>query len=134
MAADPRSWMWSEACAMMARADEMQRQFFRPPLSESGGASWEPPIDVFETAGEVHLVAALPGVAASDIKVSAEGDTIVIRGVRKQLALTRGAVVHRLEIPYGRFERRVRLAGSRLKVAHSEFRDGCLMLGLEKLA
>ena len=28
-AADPRSWMWAEACAMIERAEQLHRQFFR---------------------------------------------------------------------------------------------------------
>ena len=29
-ASDPRSWMWSEALEMLARAERMQRQIFQP--------------------------------------------------------------------------------------------------------
>lgn len=117
----------------MAQAEQLRRQFSQP-SSADASSGWEPPIDVFESPGEVTLVAALPGVDPATIEVRVEQDTIVIRGARKLPATARGAVIHRLEIPHGRFERRVRLAGSRLKLSRSEARDGCLLLGLEKIA
>ena len=48
-AADPRSWMWAEACAMIERAEQLHRQFFRPGLARAPAANWEPPVDVFES-------------------------------------------------------------------------------------
>jgi len=42
----PRDWMWSEACDMLARAERMHREFFRPARSR---LAWEPPVDVLET-------------------------------------------------------------------------------------
>ena len=47
--ADPRNWMWAEACAMIERAEQMHRQFFQPGSAAAPAASWEPPIDVFES-------------------------------------------------------------------------------------
>jgi hypothetical protein len=38
----------------------------------------------------------------------------------------------RLEIPYGRFERRLTLS-TRLRLAERELRDGCLVLTFTKL-
>ena len=60
-AADPRSWMWAEACAMIERAEQLHRQFFRPGLARAPAANWEPPVDVFESERELTIVAALPG-------------------------------------------------------------------------
>ena len=31
-----RGWMWSEACAMLARAERLQADFFRPLASTTG--------------------------------------------------------------------------------------------------
>ena len=44
------------------------------------------------------------------------------------------AAIHRLEIPYGRFERRIALPAGRFEVARSDLVDGCLTLSLRKLA
>jgi HSP20 family protein len=103
---DPRDWMWDEACALMERAARMQRQFFQPaPSSSSPG--WEPPIEV-------------------------EGNDVVISGFRQLPAVTRNTAIHRLEIPHGRFERRIRLSTAAFAVAQFELERGCLMLRLEK--
>jgi len=35
-----RSWMWSEACEMLARAERLHREFFRPIRAVSRLAAW----------------------------------------------------------------------------------------------
>jgi hypothetical protein len=52
------SWMWTDACAQVERAERLHRQFFHP----GSAAGWQPPIDVFETDEEQWIMAALPGV------------------------------------------------------------------------
>jgi HSP20 family protein len=42
-----------------------------------------PSMDVSETDGEVRIRTELPGVGASDIDVSFDGDVLVIRGEKK---------------------------------------------------
>ena len=49
----PRDWMWSEAFAMLARAERLHREIFRPIGSASRLPAWEPPVDILETAREV---------------------------------------------------------------------------------
>jgi HSP20 family protein len=121
--------MWSEACAMLARAEGMHRQFFQP----AQAASWEPPVDVFETERELWIIAALPGVAAADLDVAIDGQVIRIAGLRRQPAEARGAAIRRLEIPYGRFERSIVLQGGRFNLDRSELESGCLLIRLSKL-
>src|SRR5262245_1579307 len=100
-AGDPRTWMWAEACAMLERADRLNREFFRPGGASSQGANWEPPLDILETDHELWIIAALPGVELKDIKVSVEGDALSIAGQRRLPEAVRGALIHRLEIPHG---------------------------------
>ena len=72
MTADPRRWMWAEACSMIERAEQMHRQFFQPGFAASPRASWEPPVDVFESEQGLLIVVALPGVESQDIEISSE--------------------------------------------------------------
>jgi hypothetical protein len=44
----------------------------------------------------------------------------------------RRAKVHRLELPHGRFERRIRIAFPHLTLGEATLTDGCLELILEK--
>ena len=129
---DPGSWMWAEACALIDRAERLQRQFFQPGLSAARTASWEPPVDILESERELYIIAALPGVEPHDLELSVEADVLTIAGRRRLPASVRGAAIHRLEIPHGRFERRIRLPGAGLKLARSELVSGCLFLNLAK--
>jgi HSP20 family protein len=130
MGADPGTWMWTEACAMIERAERLQRQFFRPGLS-TASASWEPPVDIFESDEGMRIIVALPGVEPQDIKVYFDSGELVITGLRELPAVTRAAAIHRLEIPYGRFERRIPLPGA-VDIERSDLMRGCLSLSLTK--
>ena len=130
---DPKHQMWAEACALLKQAEQLHRQFFEPSLEESRAAArWEPPVDVFETEGELWIIAALPGVAPEAVQVEIEGPTLVIAGTRPLPCKGRSANIVRLEIPYGRFERRITLS-ARLRLAERELRNGCLLLTFTKL-
>ena len=124
--------MWAEACALIERAERLQSQFFRPSLPGAHQAVWEPPVDICETERELCVIAALPGVEQRDLEVSIEGDVLVIAGTRRFASLPGDAVIHRLEIPHGRFERRIRISASWLRMDRSELLNGCLVLILMK--
>ena len=126
---DPKHQMWAEACALLKQAEHLHRQFFEPSRES---ARWEPPVDVFETEREVWIIAALPGVAPEAVRVEIEGQTLVIAGTRPLPSKGHGAHIVRLEIPYGRFERRITLT-SRLRLAERELRNGCVLLTFTKL-
>jgi HSP20 family protein len=130
-AVDHRQWMWAEACAMIERAEQLHRQFFQPAIATVAG-SWEPPVDVFSSERELFVVAALPGVEPEDVKVSIDQDLLVIRGMRQLPAAARGKAVHRLEIPHGHFERRIRLPPVRWSLNRSALQNGCLFATLTK--
>jgi len=123
---DPKNQMFAEACALLKQAEQLHRQFFEPAPSPQG-SGWEPPVDVFETEREVVIVAALPGVAPEAAHAEIEGQTLIITGTRPLPCAGRRANIVRLEIPYGRFERRITLS-SRLQLAARELRNGCLIL------
>lgn len=128
-ARDPRNLMFNEALAMIARAEQLQRRFFEP-----GGSAtcWEPPVDVFETADDFWIIAALPGVDADELSLSINGDVLRIAGQRRLPSPARDATIHRLEIPYGRFERSIRLKAGPLTLDQSELANGCLIIRLGK--
>jgi HSP20 family protein len=128
---DPRVWMWNEALAMIARAEHLHRRFFEPGMSMQA-ASWEPPVDVFETDWEFWVVVALPGVEQPDLDVSIDADVLRVAGQRRLPAVARTASIHRLEIPHGRFERHIKLPTVRFVLGRSELANGCLLVNLMK--
>jgi HSP20 family protein len=127
---DLDAWMWAEACEALARAERLHRQFFRLGTREPV-PTWEPPVDVLETEDELWIVAALPGVEASQLEVAVADGILVIAGVRSA-PLRRAAAVHRLEIPLGRFERRIPLPAGRFELTRRDLAYGCLTLVLRK--
>ena len=128
---DPRDWMWSDALHMLAQADRLHRQMFRPQASAQG-ANWEPPVDMLETDNEVLILAALPGVDAEQVQASIVNGVLVIAGVRVLPAELRTATIHRLELPQGRFERRVALPAGRYDKVRRTSVNGCLVISLTK--
>ena len=124
--------MWVEACDMLDRAERMHKQVFR--VSRIGGRrpAWEPPIDIFETDREVLIVVALPGVEPGQVEIAIEADALVIRGERRVPSAGNQPMIRRLEIPRGRFERRIELPAIRLEITRKELSHGCLWLNLIK--
>lgn len=129
---DASQWMWAEACEMLDRAERLQRQFFRPGQVARQGPTWEPPIDIFETEREIGIFVALPGVEPQLIEVSVDGNTLRVAGSRQLPSFADSFAIHRLEIPHGRFERRIRLQSGRLELERREARNGCLLLVFSK--
>ncbi|MEO8122494.1 MAG: Hsp20/alpha crystallin family protein [Burkholderiales bacterium] len=120
--------MWAEAVALLERAERLERQFFLPPVAR--GACWSPPIDVFETELELTVLVALPDVDPAQIELAFADGVLIVSGVRRLPVVLAGAAIRRLEIPQGRFERRLAVPARCL--ARSEFRNGCLLVVLAK--
>lgn len=128
----PRDWMWSEACEMLARAERLHRELFRPAAAQAQLPVWEPPVDILETEYEVLALVALPGVEPDKVQAAIEGSDLVIAGARTVPAEWRTAVIHRLELPQGRFYRRVRLPAGRYSDVRRAVVAGCLVITLQK--
>jgi len=122
-------WMWSEACDTLARAERLHRQFFQPRRA----GTWEPPVDILETEREVLLFFALPGVSIEKVEAVIDGPDLVIAGTRVLPSELRTAIIHRIELPQGRFERRVRLPAGRYRDVRRSAADGCLVITLLKV-
>ena len=72
---------------------------------DSAEASWVPPVDIFEDAEAIRIIAEVPGVKPEDVKISLENNVLTIRGSKQQVAQERTEQVHRYERTYGTFER-----------------------------
>lgn len=126
-----RSWMWAEAVQVIERAERLHRQFFQ--CTASGrGLAWEPPVDIFETEVGLVVLVALPGVPPEEVRLEMEGGVLRVTGMRTLPALLREATIQRLEIPHGRFERRIELPPGVYQAGGSEFANGCLVISLRK--
>jgi HSP20 family molecular chaperone IbpA len=123
-------WMWAQACELLDRADRMQRQFVRYVGPGVDAAVWEPPVDIQETPDGLQFVFALPGVDPEQIDIRLEPNALTVSAVRTARLGASDSIVRRLEIPHGRFLRRIALAGARLRLAESRYLNGCLEVRL----
>jgi HSP20 family protein len=124
-------WMWLQALELADEAERLQRQFLRYLGPSAGAANWEPPADIHETPDGLLVLVALPGVAAEAIEIRLEGSELTVSAMRPLRAPRRDAVLRQLEIPHGRFVRRLSLPqGARLELTESRYQDGCLQLTL----
>jgi HSP20 family protein len=74
----------------------------------------------------------LPGVDAEKAEVVIDDGHLVIAGTRTYPPVLRTAVIHRLELPQGRFYRRIRLPAGRYSGVRRAVADGCLLITLQK--
>lgn len=131
---DPRDWMWSEALHMLARAERLHREVFTPPQSSQRGVNWHPPTDVLETEDAVLIFVALPGVDAEKVSISIVNGILTIEGERTFPVEARTAIIHRLELPQGRFERKISLPPGLYETPQSFAANGCVVIKLPKAA
>jgi HSP20 family protein len=96
------------------------------------GATWEPPVDVFQT-GEHELVlkAELPDMSREDIDVSVENFVLTIKGEKKLSTEVKEDQYQHLERRYGAFSRSFSLPRTvdSSKVA-ADYRNGVLTIRL----
>lgn len=127
----PRDWMWAEACELLARAERMHGTFFRV-RDGAQTPAWEPPVDVLETERAVLVLVALPGVNPDRVEAVIDGGDLVFSGTRVLPREMQTAIIHRLELPQGRFERRIRLPAGRYGAVQRSAADGLLLIALLK--
>jgi HSP20 family molecular chaperone IbpA len=130
---DPTLSIWSDALDLLERADRLHRQFFQVEQHRDRAPTWEPPIDMLETERMLLIIVALPGVAPDQLVVAIEGGALVVRGRRAMPALRETAAIRRLEIPHGRFERRIVLPEGQFQLEKRQLQDGCLILTLYRI-
>jgi HSP20 family protein len=130
---DNRTWMLAQAIGLLQSADQLQRQFFR--LGQpADGPVWEPPMDMVMDEPELRIFIALPGIDPERLSLTLDAQTLVACAERAfGERLGPGAVLH-MEIPYGRFERRIALPDGNFRLKDMQLEHGCLQVTLERLA
>jgi HSP20 family protein len=129
---DPINWMLSDAIETLARAERLQQQFLHlHPRAGTSEPSWQPPMDIIETDDEILILVALPGVDPDEVEAALDGGTLVVSGRRTLPDELRNARILRLELPQGRFERRITLPVGRYTISRFAA-HGCVGLRLGK--
>ncbi len=120
---------------LVGMQDEMNRLFDsvfgRTPART--GFDFVPVVDIEETPEQFIIKADLPGISPKDVKVNLMGDTLTIRGERKQESTKSEANLVRCERVYGSFERAFTLgAPVRADQVKASFKDGVLEVQVPK--
>jgi len=131
MSSDGRGdWMWSRACALLEEAERRHRQFFSLLSVPARPPAWEPPIDIFMLEGALHIVVAMPAVRPASATVELTPSGLLVQAQSRRPVQSGMARIVRMEIPYGRMERRIELPAGRYRLLDHEFVDGCLHIHL----
>ena len=114
--------------------DRLLDTFFTgSPVRGDRASAFTPAVDIEETADEFVFKADLPGMSQKDVKVNLLGDTLTIRGERKQVTEQKNGGMHRTERIYGAFERTFRLGTPvRSDKVSAQYRDGVLEVHVPK--
>ncbi|MGE3540357.1 MAG: Hsp20/alpha crystallin family protein [Candidatus Tectimicrobiota bacterium] len=97
--------------------------------------SWQPHVDMCETAEAIIVEVEIPGVRREDIHIEVDGDMLRISGERGMQTEQQGRNYHRIERSRGRFERQLSLPISVDRQAiHAAFDAGLLTVTLPKRA
>ncbi len=92
------------------------------------------PVDVYETASDLVIKAALPGMAPEDVDIAIDGDTLTITGEFKADEVEQDKEYHRRELHVGTFERALRLPERfQTEKAEAVFEHGILTLTIPKV-
>lgn len=129
---DRSFWIWAEALDLLQGGEQWQRRCFRLESLQSVPC-WAPSVDLYEDGDELRVLIALPGVSARQIEVVLDDTGLTVRGERPMPSTSPHATILRLEIPYGRFERRIALPPGSYRLHRQFFEDGCLALVLRLL-
>ncbi len=100
---------------------------------EPAAAGFTPRIDVSEDAAAVKVAAELPGVEEKDIDLSISGDSLVIKGEKKEQKEEKGKGYYRTERSYGAFSRTIPIPSDiEQKKITAVFKNGVLTVTLPK--
>ena len=123
-------WMWLRALELADEAERLHRRFLEYIGPGPDAVRWEPPVDIQESEDGLILLFALPGVAPEEIEVRLERTALTVSALRRVKLAGPSTIIRRLEIPHGRFAREIPLSGPPLRIADSNYLNGCLEVRL----
>jgi HSP20 family protein len=127
---------WGELVSLREAMNNLfEESFVRPRPGGVASAAVGLALDVRETPDAFTISASVPGVPAEDVEITVLGDTVRIRGERKEEREEQGQGGRWLlrERRLGAFERSVSLPATvKADAASAEFKDGVLTITLPK--
>lgn len=103
-----------------------------PRRSDERAAVWSPQIDVSERDGQLVIRADLPGMDKADVEIELLGDSVVLRGERREERSEERQGIYHTEVSYGSFYRRIPLPeGADPATAKASFNKGVLEITMQ---
>jgi HSP20 family protein len=113
----------------MARDTFRFQPLFLPAADTARQHDWHPSVDIYRTRAGWLVKFDLAGVRPQDVEWSVRGNSLTVRGVRRDCLIEEGCAHYRMEIEYSRFERQIEIAGDLTAATIStEHRDGMLIV------
>ncbi len=105
------------------------------PLFSFSKRFWKPQMDIYETPGEVIILAEIAGVDKKNLNVEISNKAVKIYGERTVLLNAKESVYRIAEIQHGKFERSLFLpAAINIEKMSASYSNGMLQIRLEKLS
>lgn len=135
----PKEEWWEQFMDLERIQNEMNR-LFNLSLSRGGERDtwlldrvWGPAVDIYDSKDNVLVKADIPGLSKEDIDVTVDGDTLVIKGEKKQEKEVKEKEYIRTERFYGNFHRAIRLPSEiQADKVEATYKNGVLELVLPK--
>lgn len=104
----------------------------RPPLMHAE-RGWHPPADVYETRDAIVVRVDIAGIELQEVTLILDKTTLTLTGCRQEPGGEEKRQYHKMEVPYGPFERIFRLpAPVCADQTKAEYKDGFLVIELKK--
>lgn len=117
--------------------NEINRLFEQISDVEPGRAStgsWTPNVDLYESGNDLVVKLELQGVDPASVKLSVNGNNLIVQGDKPRIDPPPGAKFHCLERGFGTFRRVIRLGVPiNTHKAKTEYRDGLLIVAFPKV-
>lgn len=129
---------WQPMNEMLSLRDAMDRLFEDSWVSHRAWnhvpAAWvEPTLDVYETADNVVMKTAIPGVKAEEVEITVKGNYLALSGESKEESETKDKNYLRRETRVGAFSRMIELPnGLQTDKADAKFENGMLTITFPK--
>ena len=120
--------------AMNGEFERLIKTIFESPTRAAAVSNqmWAPPLDVWETEGELVYAFDLPGIAEEKIDVELEDSTLTVSGSRERTEMEDGRLF-RYERAFGEFTRSVALPeGTDDVEARAHYANGVLEVHVQK--
>ena len=115
--------------------DRMFSRFFGdwPSIEPASGAR-TPIVDLSETADRLIVRAEVPGMSSNDIQISLVGNTLKIKGEKKEQKEEKEENFYRVERSYGSFSRSIPLPCEiEYDKVDAKYKDGVLTIDMPKI-